>query len=254
MRSSLLLVVSIWLTASTGGTCQDLSFSPEDYAEGFKNWNATMTAHTLKGPLEGSGKCNNDFRSKLPACMQVQPDWCWATAVAEFGHFYNPSKYPESGSDCDGVECSIVTHKMGKDCCSDKNACGTITGSPADIKDAISFITGHSASFVAGPLSQFKLDRILSNGSPVLISIAWANGGGHALTVGGCSDGKYYVHDPMNVKDHYQTLSYEDIATYVPPEQKSASGKWFWTFYTSGSTVPDIPASDANPSMHQVAV
>lgn len=258
--------------------------SPEDYAKASANWDKTMEAHRQVGSSNGAGSCSSDIRDKFPSCLQYEPDWCWATAVAEAAHFWTPEKYPEDKNDCHGVECKVVGHKRdpsstteccaagcssGNVCCKnkilpvtgckdkcgifsnqvnnsicvkqDKTVCGAIGGSSKDVTDGIMFLTGKTyLAKTKGPLSQDQLDALLSKGHPVIIAVFWTLGGGHALTLGGCAgDGKYYLHDPENHAGSYQTLTYEQIALYVPPEKTTLTGKWMWTMYLSGDLSED---------------
>jgi len=121
----------------------------------------------------------------------------------------------------------------------DKQVCANIGGSNSDVNEAIMWMTGKKYVVSKdGPLSQDQLDTLMSKGHPVIIAVYWTTGGGHALTLAGCaSSGMYYLHDPHNQKGVYQTLSYEQITSYVPPERKTLVGKWMRTFYLEG----DLP-------------
>merc|ERR1711924_86409 len=74
------------------------------------NWNATMAAYRSRVPLQ-NGTCASALRNSLPACLQYESDWCWATALAEIAHFLKPEDFPVAGSDCHGVEYAIVGYK-----------------------------------------------------------------------------------------------------------------------------------------------
>lgn len=121
----------------------------------------------------------------------------------------------------------------------DKQGCALVGGSLQDVIDAIQWTSGQRyAVSQDGPLSQQQLDALLSKGHPVIIAVYWKGGSGHALTLGGCAaSGEYYLHDPLNHQGSYQTLSYEQVASYIPPESKSLTGKWMRTFYLEG----DLP-------------
>jgi len=290
MRDSMLLLalVATFQAASAQGI---LPMSPEDYAQALANWNTTMTAHAEKSLSSRlGGSCSSDIRKKFPSCLQYDKMWCWATAVSEVASFYKPEKYPETGSDCHGVECKVVSHKMTPNdlssCCGetpacslgDKNtcckndvgfaacektcglfskevnasmckqhACGDAGGGVNDIIRSIKFFAGELyTSRTTGPLRQEKLDQVLSKGNPVVIAVFWTGGGGHVLTLGGCSGGKYYVHDPENKQGVYQELTYEQVASYVPPEQPSMTGKWMWTFFPMGD---DADSTDSGATL-----
>lgn len=226
------------------------SMTEAQYAEAEANWEAVMEAHRQKKAqhLPTGGSCTSDIRTTFPACLQYETDWCWATGVAELASFWDKNKYPEVGSDCHGIECQIVGHKTGQDCCANRNKteCSLVGGNEQDILDGIKFTVGKAYTAKGdGPLSQADLDKVLSKGHPVIIAVFWTAGGGHALTLGGCAgSGSYYLHDPENKQGSYQTLTYEQIASYKPPEAKTLTGKWMWTFYLQGddsvATMEDI--------------
>merc|ERR1712048_326208 len=214
-------------------------------------WEEVMAAHHVDTTRSTNGTCVSDIREKFPACLQYEPAWCWATAVAEVAHFWNPSKYPETGSDCHGVECEIVGRKKDVDdpkaCCgANADTCKDIAGSVEDITNGINWISGKTyKAYTDGPLTQAQLDTLLSKGHPVVIAVFWERGGGHALTLGGCTGGgSYYLHDPERKQGSYQSLTYKEIALYVPPEANSLKGKWMATWYLEGdldmTTIGDL--------------
>lgn len=255
--------------------------SVERFAKANVNWNRTIEAHGHPGALLGGGTCSKDIRKAFPACLQYEPQWCWATAVAELAGFWKPKEYPETGSDCHGVECQVVSTKHeSQECCQigcgaskptccknilgtseceatcgpfssptnatvcrdqDESVCGSIDGTLQDILDGITRYSEKKYVVKAdGPLAQRDLDALMNRGHPVIITVVWTTGGGHALTLGGCAEsGQYYLHDPEDQQGAYQTLSYEQVASYVPPAKPSLVGKWLMTIYLDG----DLPST-----------
>jgi len=258
--------------------------SPEEWATASSNWDKTMEARNRTKLLghTSNGVCSSDIRSSFPTCLQYSKMWCWATAVAELSHFYKPDDYPETGNDCNGLECKIVGQKknpaLEHECCStacpdpkqvccksviggaacedtcgfasheingsycaklDKQVCANVGANTTEIVKAIDRSVGEKYTVSQdGPLTQDQLDHLMSQGHPVIIAIFWEGGGGHALTMAGCrASGIYYVHDPMNIKGNYQTLAYDQVASYVPPESPHLLGKWMRTIYRIG----DLP-------------
>lgn len=280
-----LAVVTLYAIATTRVACQDLPafMSAVDFAKASANWNKTMEDHRQRGNLQSSGSCSSDIRKSFPACLQYEEQWCWATGVSEIAHFYKPDLFPETGSDCHGIECKIVGHKKNPDskseccqkgcakdtiCCKnllgsseceakcgafssevdssyctrqEEEACGALSGSATDITEAIKWIAGETyKTKIDGPLTLEELDSLMSKGHPVIIGVMWTTGGGHALTLGGCAgSGTYYLHDPEHHKGEYQTLTYEQVALYVPPEAPSLQGKWVGTWYREGDMSND---------------
>lgn len=154
------------------------------------------------------------------------------------------------GADCKD-KCTWVpyTWEVNKSECG-TSACQYIAGQSEDILEGIMWTTGkkHTAK-TDGPLSQDQLDTLLAKGHPVIIGVFWTAGGGHALTLGGCTgSGMYYLHDPENLQGSYQILTYEQIVAYVPPKKKELVGKWMWTFSLEG----DLP--NATMSESEIAV
>lgn len=194
--------------------------------------------------------CTADFRSRLPSCLQYQPEWCWATAVSELWGFFKPTTVPQSiHGNCHGAECQVAGHILYPNtpskCCEPGmiDECGKRAGYPTDTIGSIQWTTGKTYAFSDFPLSQMSLDSELSKGYPIPIAVLWTNGGGHMLTLAGCAgNGLYYLHDPAvgdgGQANFYQTLTYNQILEYHPPKVAGATGRWSQTFtYASGSEV-----------------
>merc|ERR1719231_1695866 len=90
-------------------------------------------------------------------------------------------------------------------------------GTPDQIADAINSWTGGDMT-TYGALDQETLDFALTSGRPVVMAVYWDGGGGHALVIGGCQDGGYWVHDPWgwydNAVDEWQWLPYDGVLRY----------------------------------------
>ena len=88
------------------------------------------------------------------------------------------------------------------------------------MSDTAKHFTGRSHTWEGGPLSQAKLDKVLSAGKPVLMAVGPPHGGGgHVLSLGGCGGGSYYMNDPM--QGSYQTVSYDRLLS-------RGGGGWVW--------------------------
>jgi len=282
MRNQLLFA-AIGLAPCAAVMQGGIVLTSEEMVEALANWNKTMEAHRVGDNIAEDGRCYStngqyDLRKNLPACLQYDPNWCWATAVAELAHFYKPDEYPETGSDCHGVECKVVSNKEGHDltaCCPEKVRChdpakptccksflGTtcqascgpfghkvedsectshscsVAGSPRDITDGIEFMTGEKYTFKPGPLWQRDIDQVVGSGYPVLIIVTWeGSGGGHVLSLAGCGNGKYFLHDPWTAskQGRYQVLTYKEVLQYHPPYAKGYTANWATTFYRQAS-------------------
>lgn len=229
----------------------DPKMKPEDFKVALAKWEAAMKVPRV--PMS-TLTCTNDFRSQLPSCLQYEPEWCWATAVAEIYGFFNPTVFShESGGDCHGYECQVAGHILYPDdpqtCCQPgmMKQCGQRAGFPNETINAIAWTTGKPYAF-DGPLSRQQLDNELSQGMPLAIGVTWSNGaGGHMLTLGGCAGGgQYYLHDPAGVEggqaNNYQTLSYDQILKYYPPNgARGVYGAWHQSFvYADSHAVNEI--------------
>jgi len=192
-----------------------------------------------------------DMRTNLPACLQDEPDWCWATAVSEVAAFYGKVSKPplwakmmnsslHSNDVCSGNECRVVGHKNNPNdpdaCCRDKAACGKITGTEADVINGLKWLAGVSYYYIQSHgISASLLDKVLLARHPVILGVGWSGGGGHVLTVGGTDGrGRYYIHDPLNQEQFYQALSYDQILAYHPPWNPSVTGTWRETAIPTG--------------------
>lgn len=134
-------------------------------------------------------------------------------------------------------KCIGFQREIDQDACRSAQ-CGKIAGSADDILQAIQHSAGQTYdSKLDGPLTQTQLDTVLSKGHPLIISVFWTVGGGHALTLAGCGGGHYYLHDSLHKAGVYQELTYEQVVMYVPPEKPSLRGQWHETFFRKGDSV-----------------
>jgi hypothetical protein len=141
---------------------------------------------------------------------------------------------------CQG-SCGLFGKQVDDNACR-FDQCGAIGGNENDIVGAIRRLTGKDyANKTDGPLTAAQLNTILSKGHPVIMVVMWTYGGGHALTLGGCAppaaaDGNttYYLHDPLHEAGVYQSLSYDQVASYTPPWDKTLDGYWMYTFWLEG--------------------
>eukprot|EP00658_Telonema_sp_P-2_P033177 TRINITY_DN2440_c0_g1_i1.p1 TRINITY_DN2440_c0_g1~~TRINITY_DN2440_c0_g1_i1.p1 ORF type:complete len:637 (-),score=20.72 TRINITY_DN2440_c0_g1_i1:256-2166(-) len=201
------------------------------------------------GCPDSAGAC--DLRSRLPACLQVNSNWCWATAVAEivrfFGYnstgkvvdtsFLNASRYTDEH--CGGVECLVVGMTFHPDapetCCANESSAGSSTecdkgGVAEDQAAAITNLTGVRYKVVElhssmANLTQARLNHIFCTvRAPIILNVRWegsteCDASGHALTLAGTNGhGEYYLHDPEDRADYYQTVTYEQLTHYSTPE------------------------------------
>lgn len=194
----------------------------------------------------------HDLRAKLPACLQAEPDWCWATGVAEIADFFgyhgprsnvsessfrDPTAY--SHTHCGGLVCQIVgavhaPNDPGK-CCRHRDACGADTGTLWNAANTITTFSGKSYMPYTGFPSAAMLDTIFEKGFPVEMQVVWSSGGGHMVILAGTDGrGRYYLHDPLNRVQHYQVLTYEGLQTYTPPYMFGQTGRPY------GVVIPDI--------------
>merc|ERR1719502_2469201 len=128
--------------------------------------------------------------------------------------------YYKGWNTCVGLECKMATQEFGATCCPWQNSCSNKPsdpgskcnrgGTPNEMADAAGkFVNG--AFKVYGPLDQNTLDYALNSKRTIMIGVEWQGGGGHALIIGGCGNGRYYLHDPWgwyaNPPAQWQSLS-----------------------------------------------
>jgi len=85
-----------------------------------------------------------------------------------------------------------------------------------------------------GPLSQQELDEALGSG-PLIFAVRWSGGGGHAMTIGGCGNGQYYVHNSLTYAGEWETLSYNDVMYY-----QGGEGRWEQTFMSGSYALVNV--------------
>jgi len=84
-------------------------------------------------------------------------------------------------------------------------------------------------TMASGPLAQADLDSKLQHGDPILMLVGdtFAH---HAVTVGGCGNGKYYFHDPEWIAGRYEEYTYSQLLEYQPLY------KWLDTLHASAAS------------------
>lgn len=168
----------------------------------------------------------------LPPCYQECNEWCWAASSAVMANYYDGTW------DC-SIQCQGVSYAFGAECCPSDNWCYgqyqqenecDAPGTDDNIAYASGMMGVEGSDFQEyGPLDQDSLDFALNSGRPVIFAVAWSQGGGHALSIGGCVNGLYLVHDPWGWYDNWETdwqqLSYDQILSYVGPDGGD-TGTW----------------------------
>jgi hypothetical protein len=215
--------------------------------------NERLTNETKHANYFSTCTLNGVFQ--MPVCYQICDEWCWAATTTMMIQAYTRTNY------CAGYECQLPSREFGRQCCPYTNSCRNSPqdpqtacnspGSTSNIVDAATSFSGvrHRAT---GPLDQQSLDNILSSGHPVIIAVQWTRGGGHALLIGGCGSGRYYLHDPWGWYQQggisWQTLSYAQLLQYAAPN--GAVGRWVASVTASGSlqngSTVVVPFSNSN--------
>jgi hypothetical protein len=212
-----------------------------------------------------NGNCNGDWTHKMPACYQVCSDWCWATSVTMTGDYY------KGQNNCQGFECAVAGHEFGQQCCPWSRSCHNRYNDPgsscnrggtdSQMADAASYFTGGRFTH-GGPLSQAKLDSALNSKRVVMIHVAWQGGGGHALVIGGCGNGLYYLHDPwgwygtmgLPQPKTWQALTYQQLLEYCPVGSRGQCGRWvgsiFWSFGDDEGHAAALRRADAKRTLN----
>jgi hypothetical protein len=139
---------------------------------------------------------------------------------------------------CEGFECAVVQHELGGSCCPWSNSCNNKPddketkcnkgGTDRQMADAANYFVGSQVFQLYGPLDQDTLDQALNSKRVIMMTVDWKGGGGHALSIGGCGNGYYYLHDPWgwseNQPSDWQGLTYGQLLHYSP--DKYNKGTW----------------------------
>jgi len=169
----------------------------------------------------------------MTKCSQACSKWCWAASATMAASAFG------GGSDC-----TMNEVKLANTDCTSPHPCNCDEGLPNICKPECNFGGGGDAvsngiALLApgapayingwGALSNADLDNALGYG-PVIVGVTWSDAGGHAITIGGVSGGKYQIHDPAwGGEDH--SVDYAGVLTYQPNWRKD-TGKWAGTTYT----------------------
>jgi len=212
-----------------------------DLEEKMRENAANMQDYIVNGS-QYNGQCNIDLTKKMPVCYQYCDEWCWATVTTMTVDYYKGWKT------CNANECKLASREFNEACCPVSKSCKNTFndtssacnrgGLISQMADGAEFLSGKTFTS-AGSLSQAKLDKTLASGTPVMITVHWVPEGGHALLIGGCAKGKYYLHDPwpwykqMKAKQPpaWQHLSYDQLLEYPSPTGK---GKWSHSVFQGG--------------------
>jgi len=191
------------------------------------------------------GWCYGDQTHRMPACYQICDEWCWATSVTMTSDYYKGQNY------CAGFECAVAGHEFGQQCCpwsrschnkyNDRGSACNKGGQDSQMKDAAEYYTG-GTFLQQGALAQTELDDALNSGRVIMYTVRWQGGGGHALVIGGCGNGHYYLHDPWGwygAMGHpqpstWQGLTYRQLLEYCPVPGGQC-GKWVGSIFWSWS-------------------
>ena len=148
------------------------------------------------------------------------------------------ANYYKGQNSCEGFECAVASYEFGKQCCpwskschnkpSDKETACNMGGTDREMADAAGYFVGNKAFKTYGALDQATLDAALNSKRVIMMTVSWEGGGGHALMIGGCGNGYYYLHDPWGWSDDqppkWQGLTYGQLLKYSP--DKYNKGTW----------------------------
>lgn len=192
-----------------------------------------------------SNGCNTDMTHMMPVCYQICNEWCWATSVTMTSDYYKGQSY------CSGMECAVAGHEFRQNCCPWSRSCHNSKddqgsacnkgGQDSQMIDAANYYTGGTFTHT-GAMSQTDLDNALNSKRVIMYTVSWQSGGGHALVLGGCGNGYYYLHDPWGwysaagypQPQPWQGLTYQQLLEYKPTPDGKNPGKWvgsmFWSW------------------------
>lgn len=174
---------------------------------------------------EGNYKSDLNVTRGMANCNQKCSNWCWCTSATMAASAFG------GGSNCVADEAKVAGHEFRTTCTGSCSGSCNRAGSGSQIADGIRFLCSHSYS-TGGVLSQSSLDSALRRG-PVVLGVYWTGGGGHAITIGGGSGGRYNGHDP---EGYAINTNYAGLTTYRPPY--GGVGRWSESVYTnSGASV-----------------
>lgn len=145
---------------------------------------------------------------------QKQTQWCWAAVTSSVATFYRQSAW---------TQCRVVSTGLGQGaCCSggDSSSCNR----PWYLDKALAGV-GSLSSFAAGALTLADLGAEIDQGRPVAVRVGWATGGGHFLSLSGCSD-----QNVVDVQDPWYGKSTVDYNAFRLRYQ--GGGRWTHSYRT----------------------
>merc|ERR1719253_237803 len=212
-----------------------------------------------------NGNCNGDWTHKMPVCYQICSEWCWATTVTMASDYY------KGQNNCAGMECAVAGHEFGRQCCPWSTSCHNKDndgetkcnkgGTDNQMVNAASYYTGGKFTRT-GPFSQTDLDNALNSARVIMIAVDWDGGGGHALLIGGCGNGYYYLHDPWGwygdegypQPPQWQGLTYQQLLRYCPTGNRGGCGKWvssmFWAWSDDKEHTEALKRANVNSALN----
>jgi hypothetical protein len=193
-------------------------------------------------------QCNLNGVFTMPVCFQLCDEWCWAATSSMLIQAYT------GGNQCQGFECRLPSREFNRACCPYTNSCRNSPqdrpnacnhpGTTQNVVDSVTYFSGVAHASM-GALNQQALDNALNSKHPVLMFVAWQGGGGHALLIGGCGGGKYYLHDPWGWyrqgRTSWTPLSYNQLLRYAAPN--GGVGRWVASATASNGGVGHATAS-----------
>lgn len=175
-----------------------------------------VTAHAEKREIAG-----------LEFMPQEQSNWCWAATAHIIAHKNGAN--PES-------QCQLASRfikgQPGDFCCQPNNAASIQCNQPWYTGRALDHY-GVLDAFSPGPIAPEQIVDEIKRGYPVALTVAWASGGGHVVTIYGAADhvtpdGKKLatltIWDTGNQGDRF-VMSYKEAQTY-------RGGTWNGTYTT----------------------
>ena len=174
--------------------------------------------------LGGSGQ-SSDSLPGFRMQGQQQNEWCWAAVSASTSDFYDPAPW---------TQCKIATAELTQACCvappaSVPAACDV----PWSLDTALLRI-GHLKQFLQGHEAFADVQQEIKMRNPIGARIAWSQGGGHFVAVGGwllLPNGDQYldIFDPLFGDTQ---VAYGDFVS----SYRSPGDTWTHSYRTASTT------------------